>query len=76
MAKPKRRIPNDRLNTYARFSGIGFQMIAIIGIGVYGGMKLDERFPNDHQIFTIICSLLAIGIGLYHVIAQVNRWTK
>jgi hypothetical protein len=48
-------------------------MIAIIGLGVYGGMKLDERYPNKHQTFTIICSLASIGVALYHVIKQVTK---
>lgn len=62
---------NNPLNTYARFSGIGFQMIAIIGLGVYLGIKLDEKYPNKYKLFTIIISLLSISIALYSVIKQV-----
>lgn len=67
---------NNPLSTYAQFSGIAFQMIAIIGIGVYLGVKLDEKYPNKYKLFTLILSLLAIGIVLYSVIRQVSDVTK
>jgi F0F1-type ATP synthase assembly protein I len=70
------RKKNNPLNTYAQFSGIAFQMIAIIGLGVYLGVKLDEKYPNTYKLFTIIFSLLAIGIALYSVIRQVANFTN
>lgn len=63
----------ERLNSYARFSGVGFQMLAIIALGVWGGIKLDETYPNDYQTFTIICSLASIAVALYTVIKQVTK---
>jgi len=51
-------------------------MIAIIGLGVYGGIKLDEKYPNNYRAFTLVLSLFAIGIALYNVIRQVNDFTK
>ena len=68
--------PKEQLNTYARFSGMGFQMIVIIGIGVYAGIKLDEHYPNKYSLFTIICSLTSIGIALYLVIKQATDFSK
>ena len=67
---------NNPLNAYARFSAIGFQMIVIIGLGVYGGVKLDQKYPNKYRLFTITLSLLAIGIALYSVIRQVTDSSK
>jgi len=32
----------DKSNSYARFSGVAIQMFAIIGIGTFIGVKLDE----------------------------------
>ena len=66
---------NNPLNDYARFSAIGIQMIVIIGLGVYAGIKLDEKYPNKYKLFTIMFSLLAIGIALYSVIRQVTEIT-
>jgi len=63
---------NNRVNSYARFSGVAFQMIAIISLGTYGGFKLDEKYPNELSLFTIICSLASVGIAMYFVIKQVS----
>ena len=51
-------------------------MIAIIGLGTYGGVKLDESYPNDYSLFTIICSLASVGAAMYYVIRQVNDFSK
>ena len=72
----KKPRPNSRLRSYARFSGIAFQMLIIIGLGAYGGVKLDEAYPNNYSIFTIICSLAAIAVAMYFVIKQANSINK
>jgi len=66
----------ERLNNYARFSGVGFQMLATIGVGVWGGIKLDNVYPNNYQVFTVICSLISIGVALYLVIKQVTKFSN
>jgi len=48
-------------------------MIAIIGLGTYGGLKLDEAYPNDYHTFTLICSLLSVAIALYIVIRRATN---
>ncbi|WP_411029434.1 AtpZ/AtpI family protein [Spongiimicrobium sp. 3-5] len=61
------------LNAYAKFSGIAIQMIVIIGLGSWGGVKLDEKYPNEYHIFTLICSLASVAIATYMVIRQVSN---
>jgi hypothetical protein len=51
-------------------------MVAIIGLGSFGGVKLDEYYPNKYSVFTIICSLVSIGIALYYVIKQVTGFSN
>jgi len=63
----------SQLDTYARFSGIAFQMIAIIGLGSYGGVKLDELYPDFYPMFTLICSLASVAIAMYLVIKQAGN---
>lgn len=67
---------SNQLNSYARYSGIAFQMIAIIVLGTYGGIKLDENYPNDYHTFTLICSLLSVAIALYIVIKRATNISK
>lgn len=72
----KKQKPSSKINNYARFTGIGFQMIAIIGLGSYGGVKLDEAYPNNYSIWTIVCSLASVGIAMYFVVKQVTDFSN
>jgi len=60
--------PQKPLNTYAKYSGLGMQMALIIGGGCYGGYKLDEYFKMEKPVFTIILSLVSIGLAMYVVL--------
>jgi F0F1-type ATP synthase assembly protein I len=71
--KESKKKKGNRLNTYTRFSGIAFQMVVIIVLGSFGGVKLDEMYPNEYSVFTIIFSLTSVGISMYYVIRQVNH---
>lgn len=67
--------PKKQLNKYARYSGVGFQMAVTIFIGAFIGVKLDEKYPNENSIFTVVFSLLFIFASLYIVIKQVTNNT-
>ena len=51
-------------------------MFAIIGLGTFGGIKLDESYPNKYQAFTLIGSLGSIAIALFIVIRRVTNFSK
>jgi len=74
--KDQEQKTKERLNTFAQFSGVGFQMLVTIGLGVFAGVKLDEYYPNQYSAFTIILSLAAIAISLYSVIKQVTKFSN
>lgn len=57
-----------KLNTYARYSGIGFQMAITIGIGIWLGMYLDRRMNNDTPYMTALCALVFMGLSMYSII--------
>ena len=66
---------NDRnpLNAYAKYSGLGFQMIAIIGVFTYAGYKIDESAHHQQKWVTAILSLAGVFISLYVVIRSVRN---
>ncbi len=70
MAKNDQHKPKGQLRTIARFSGIGFQMLAIIALGTWGGSKLDGENP-DFPIYTLVLSLLSVLAALYLIIREV-----
>ncbi len=53
------------LSDFGKYSGIAFQMIAIILITTWGGTKLDKLTGNDTPVFTIILSLLGVFAAIY-----------
>ena len=61
------------LRSYARYSGLGFQMIGIIGAFAFGGVKLDERIAAKTPWFTIVGCLTGIAISFYLVIKQLKE---
>ena len=56
---------NNPLNNYAKYSGLAFQMGAVIAVAVWGGVKLDKLIGTDKSIFTIILSLLGVFTAIY-----------
>ena len=64
--KPKE--PKKQLNDYARYSGMSVQMIAIILIGVLGGIKLDEVLSLKFPLFTLVLSLLSVFLSMFFAI--------
>ena len=49
--------------TWARYSGIGFQMAAIIGLATYGGWWADGRTTWQFPLFTLVGSLGGVSAG-------------
>lgn len=61
------------LDSYARYSSIGFQMLAIILLGVFGGVKLDQWLKLGVPVFTIILSILSVVLAIYYAIKDFLR---
>lgn len=71
--KPKK---DSSFNSYARYSGIGIQMFAIIGIGSFIGVKLDGRNGGDGNLWTIILALTSTIIAVVFVIRRIIANSK
>jgi len=76
-------INNNRINKdknirkYARYSGLAFEMLGIIALGVFAGYKIDTSRQKEFPLFTVILSLFAVFAALYVVIKNViNDETK
>lgn len=61
------------LNSYAYYSGMGFQMIAVIGIFAFIGHQIDVGQDSDTPIFTAFFSLAGVCASMYLVIRSVNK---
>lgn len=68
--------PEKPINKYIYFSSIVFQMAITITIAAFVGQWLDQEYPNDYSLFTVILSLVAVFGSLYMVIKRVIEMNK
>ena len=73
LQKNKSPKKQEKLSSYMKYSGIAFQMIVIILIGVFGGMKLDKWLKPKHPVFTAVLSAVAVVIAIYYSIKELIR---
>jgi F0F1-type ATP synthase assembly protein I len=70
--QPKEKNPkkqsNKGLYDFAKYSGIAFQMIGIILVTTWGGIKIDKLAGFEKPVFTIILSLLGVFAAIYTAI--------
>jgi len=60
-------------NSYLKYSGMGFQMIATIGIFTYAGYKIDQAANHQTKWVTAVLSLIGVFVSLYLVIRSVKN---
>lgn len=63
---------NAEGNQLAKFSGIAFQMIVVIGVFAFAGYKVDALMNNSTRWATAGLSLLGVFIALYIVIKSLK----
>jgi len=66
--KNQKSSKNKGIQDFAKYSSIAFQMIAIILVATWGGIKLDELTGFEKPVFTIILSLLGVFAAIYTII--------
>ena len=68
--------PNDNdnkpLSNYAKYSGIGIQMVVVIGVFSFAGYKIDQYAGHQTQWVTAALSLIGVFISLYIVIRSLK----
>jgi F0F1-type ATP synthase assembly protein I len=70
---PEKSKGKGSIDQYARYSGLAFQMIAAILIGLWLGMKTDQWLNLKYPVFTAIFILLFIFASLYLLIRSLPK---
>ena len=65
MDDEERRKLKKTTTSYLKYSGMGFQMAAIIGLGAYGGWWGDQRTGWNFPLLTLVGSLGGVAIAMY-----------
>ena len=62
-----------QLTGVVKYSGLAFQMIVIILLVLYAGMKLDEYLEKEFPLFTIIGAFLGVILSLYFALKDLLK---
>ncbi|PKP04800.1 MAG: hypothetical protein CVU11_03550 [Bacteroidetes bacterium HGW-Bacteroidetes-6] len=65
--------PRKQGADFARYSGLAFEMMVIIGGGTWGAVWLDDYLGNSTPWFTITIAPLSVVVAMYLIIKDLNR---
>jgi len=65
-----------QLDGVLRYSGLAFQMMAIILVVLYAGIRLDRYLANEFPWFTIIGAIGGVFLSLYFVLRDLLKPKK
>lgn len=57
-----------RFDDFIKYSSLGFEMVAIIALGTFGGYKLDQWLDNSFKWFTLIIMAISVIISILYAI--------
>ncbi len=60
-------------SSIAKYAGIGFQMIAVIGIFTFAGVKIDEAANHSTKWVTALLSMAGVLVTIYLVIKSLKN---
>ena len=60
-------------HSFIIYSQLAVQMLVVIVVGVFLGLKLDEIYPNQYSLFTLIFAIFSILLSIYYTIIQATK---
>lgn len=70
MSLAKDQKPKKQFDDFIRYSSLAFEMMIIMGIGVWLGVKLDQWLNMSFPVFTLGLMILAVIGAIYHAIRK------
>lgn len=61
---------------YGIYSSIVFQMLSTMGLGFWGGKKINDWFEVSSNLLTVGIGFAAMAVALYNLITQLNKIQK
>ncbi|MBK8518304.1 MAG: AtpZ/AtpI family protein [Saprospiraceae bacterium] len=63
----------QKANAYLRYSGIAFQMAAVVALAIFAGKWLDTKFSLSKPVFTIVLVFLFFSGYMYKLYMELNK---
>ncbi len=73
MAKNDSEESRKASSGYIKYSAAAFQMLAVIGLSVYAGIKLDDHFQHELRWITALLGIVGVILAIYFLIKQLNN---
>ncbi len=64
--KQQKKNKRKGFDTFIRFSSLGFEMMAIIGLGTFLGYKIDQWMENEFKGFTFGLMLFSVVLAIIY----------
>ncbi|AZI66234.1 AtpZ/AtpI family protein [Kaistella daneshvariae] len=61
------------LRQYGVYSSIVFQMLATMGLGFWGGKKINDHFGLENNLLTVAIGFIGMGLAFYNLLRQLNN---
>ena len=56
----------NKVDNFIRYSSLGFEMMAIIGAGTFGGYKIDQWMKNEFKGFTLGLMIFSVVLAIIY----------
>ncbi len=63
----------NKFDDFIRYSSLGFEMMAIIGVFTFAGYKIDQWMNNDFKGFTFGLMTFSVILAIMYGIRNLNR---
>ena len=72
----QKKFDANGMRQYGIYSAIVFQMLATMGLGFWGGKKLNDYFEIQNNLLTIGIGFLGMGAAFYNLLKQLKNIQK
>ncbi len=59
-------------NAYAKYTGVIFQMVAIIAVFAFIGYELDKKFKTQMPWITCLCCVAGVCLSIFQTVRQLK----
>jgi len=70
MDSDKFQKPKKKFDDFIKYSSLAFEMIVIMGVGVFLGVKIDQWLDMNFPAFTLGLMILSVVGAIYHAIRK------
>ena len=62
-----------KTDSFLRYSNLGFEMMVIIGLGTFGGYKIDQWMENEFKGFTLGLMIFSVVVAIIYGIRNLLK---